>query len=72
MKTNDLIRFTAPLPDETDLTMRIIEMRGDRMLVEYLVGMNINPTGIVQVSDMETDISRNPEIKQLWRIISLY
>jgi len=53
MKTNDLIRFTAPLPDETDLTMRIIEMRGDRMLVEYLVGMNINPTGIVQVSDVE-------------------
>jgi hypothetical protein len=52
MKQNDVIKFKHPMPDETNLTMRIIEVNDDRLLVEYLVGMNINPTGIVQLSDV--------------------
>jgi hypothetical protein len=53
IKTNDIVKFTNPLPDETGLVMRVLEVNSDRLLVEYLVGMNINPSGIVFLSDVE-------------------
>lgn len=53
IKTGDTVRFVNPTPDEEGLTMRVIELRGERILVEFLVGLDINPTGNVMVVDVE-------------------
>jgi hypothetical protein len=52
-KTSHVVTFINPLPDEIGLIMRILEINGDRAIVEYMVGMNINPTGIVLLSDIK-------------------
>jgi hypothetical protein len=53
MNANDLVKFSNPNQDEIGLTMKVIEVNGDRALVEYQVGMNINPTAIVMTAEIE-------------------
>jgi hypothetical protein len=53
MKQDDIVKFTNPMPDEIGLTMKVLEIDGSWLLVEYLVGMNINPTGIASLSEVE-------------------
>jgi hypothetical protein len=51
-QVNDLVKFANPLPEETGLVMRVLEVNGDRLLVEYRVNMVILPTGIVNTNDV--------------------
>ena len=54
MKTGDLVKFKEAMePGEERLVMRVIEMRGDRVLVECLVeGLHILPTSVYPVADL--------------------
>lgn len=54
MKQNDLVAFKNPEPDEKDLIFKVIELRGDRVLVQstseaYL----IKPTFVYLQSDLK-------------------
>jgi len=36
MKKNSLVQFRRPFADEIDITYRVIEERGDRLLIEAI------------------------------------
>ncbi len=54
MKEGDMVKFREPMePGEERLVMRVIEMRGDRVLVECLVdGMMLLPQSVYSVADL--------------------
>ena len=54
MKKGDLVRFKVAMePGEERLVMRVVEMRGERVLVECLVeGLRILPTAVYPVADL--------------------
>ena len=53
MKTGDLVKFKVVMePGDERLVMRVLEMRGDRVLVECLVEMHILPTAVYPVADL--------------------
>lgn len=49
---NSIVEFVNSNPDEVGLTMRVIEVNESRILVEYLVGLTINPTAVILLSDV--------------------
>jgi hypothetical protein len=54
MVTGQLVKFTHPVDDsESHLVMKVLELRGDRVLVEYILNMPYNPTANVVLSDIE-------------------
>ena len=53
MKKGDFVMLTNPLPDESGLILSVLEMRGDRVLVEAQVDMNLKPTTVYMVDDLE-------------------
>ena len=53
ISVGDNVKFTNPMQDEIGLTMKVLEVNGDRLLVEYNVDMHIKPSGIVLVADVE-------------------
>lgn len=52
-RPGDLVRFKNPTSDEKNLVMRVVEVNGDRILVEYQVGMNINPTQTIAANEIK-------------------
>ena len=56
-KVNQLVTFINPFPDEIGLVMRVLEVNGDRLLVEYQVkNLEILPTGIVRTCEVKEHI----------------
>lgn len=56
MKTitvSSLVVFINPFPDEIGLVMKVLEVNGDRLLVESLVNQPINPTSVILAADVE-------------------
>lgn len=53
MKKGDFVMLKNPLPDEIGLILSVVEMRGDRVLVEAQVDMNLKPTTVYLVDDIE-------------------
>ena len=58
LKKDDVVEFAKPMPDELDkagksVRMKILEDRGDRVLVEDQVGMEIKPTRVVAKADLK-------------------
>lgn len=53
MKKKDFVMLINPLPDEVGLIMSVLEMRGDRVLVEAQVDMNLKPTAIYLEYELE-------------------
>ncbi len=53
MKNGDTVKFAQCLePGDDTLTFTVLEMRGDRVLVEANVGMRLNPTYVYPTADM--------------------
>jgi hypothetical protein len=53
MKNGDFVMFTVPLSDEEGVLFQVLEMRGDRAMIEAQVDMNFKPTQVNQVEDLE-------------------
>lgn len=53
MKNGDTVQFKQPYSDEIGLQMRVLEMRGDRVLVEAQVDMFLKPTSVHLVAELE-------------------
>jgi len=53
MKAGDQVKFKAPFPDEVGLKFIVLEMRGDRALIEAQVPMTFKPTEVQPVADLE-------------------
>jgi len=54
MKEGDKVRFKEVIDDgDEETVMTVIEMRGDRVLVEeHGTGMHITPTSVYPISDL--------------------
>ena len=54
MQKNDLVKFSEILePGDENLVMRVLEVNGDRVLVETLLpGWSILPTNVFKISDL--------------------
>lgn len=53
MKTNDMVKFANPMPDEdASGVYRVVEVNGDRCIIEVQVEMAIKPTQVVMVADL--------------------
>ncbi len=53
LKAGTIVQFANPEdPEEADLRMRILEDNGNRVLVEYLFGWDINPTQTIPRKDV--------------------
>lgn len=58
MQVGDYVVFANPLPDEirldgTQITMEVLEMRGEFVLVADNLGHAINPTRVVRADELE-------------------
>ncbi len=54
MKVGDTVKMVEPTPDESGLErFRVLELRGDRVLVEFICDLPIPPTYVFQVSEVE-------------------
>ena len=55
MKVGDVVRFAAPeTEDEESERFVVLDLRGDRTLVEFVCEMNIKPTFVYQTADLKT------------------
>jgi hypothetical protein len=51
---NSIVEFKNPYPDEIGLTMRVLEVNGDRLLVEQQAkNLEFLPTTIVQINEVK-------------------
>lgn len=54
MKVGDTVKMVQPTPDESGLErFRVLELRGDRVLVEFLCDLRVPPTYVFPLSDVE-------------------
>lgn len=54
MKAGDTVKLVTPMPDESGLErFRVLEMRGDRVLVEFICDLRIPPTYVYPTTDVE-------------------
>jgi len=54
LKPGDVVKFKNPLnADEATERHTVLELRGDRVLVEYICDMNLKPTGVYMVAELE-------------------
>ncbi len=54
MKAGDTVKLVTPMPDESGSErFRVLEMRGDRVLVEFICDLRIPPTYVYPVTDIE-------------------
>lgn len=53
LKVNDLVEFIEPMEDELGTTYRLIELNGDRCLIELVCEMRIRPTWVRLVADLK-------------------
>lgn len=54
VQVNDVVEFVNPQPDEImpnglSVRMRVLEVNGDRVLVEFDVPMGVKPTSVVSI-----------------------
>ena len=55
MNANDTVKFKNPInAEEAKHTMKVLENRGERVLVEDLIGWEINPTRNINKSELVT------------------
>jgi hypothetical protein len=53
MRTGQVVKFAAPTtPDEAAERFRVLEDRGDRVLVEFICDLAIAPTYVYPVADL--------------------
>ena len=61
IKVGDTVEFANPMPNEMQdgksIKMKVLEDRGDRVLVEYQVPMGIKPTGNVSKEHLKPPLS---------------
>ena len=59
MNIGETVRFSNPLtPDEAAERFTVLEIRGDRVLVEFICSMHLLPTFVYLLSDLEP-VTRN-------------
>lgn len=50
---DDIVEFAAPLDDEVGTTYRVVEVNGDRCIIELVCDMRIRPTWVRLVADLK-------------------
>lgn len=50
---NDIVEFVDPLDDEVGTTYRVVEVNGDRCIIELVCDMRIRPTWVRLVADLK-------------------
>jgi len=53
IQVNDLVEFIEPFEDEVGTTYRVLEVNGDRCIIEYVCDMRIRPTSVRLVADLK-------------------
>ena len=53
MKPGSLVVFRHPFADEIDMTYRVMEERGDRILIQAMVNLPYPPSQTVLRSDLK-------------------
>jgi hypothetical protein len=53
IKVNNKVQYAEPMADEIGVTFKVIEVNGDRCIIEALVGMEFNPTYVALTSDLK-------------------
>lgn len=53
IQVNDIVEFIELFEDEVGTTYRVIEVNGDRCIIEYVCTMRIRPTFVRLVSDLK-------------------
>lgn len=54
MKAGDTVKMVNPTPDESGSErFRVLELRGDRVVVEYICDLRIPPTYVYPTVDVE-------------------
>lgn len=54
MKTNDIVRFKKGLyPDEINSKYKVIEVNGDRVIIEHICNLPIPPQSVAKVDELE-------------------
>lgn len=57
IKVGDLVEFIEPMDDEVGTTYRLIELNGDRCVIELVCDMKIRPTWVRLVADLRRVVS---------------
>jgi len=52
IKVNDTVKYSEPMKDEVGMTFQVIEVNGDRCIIEANNGMHIKPTYVAKVADL--------------------
>ncbi len=53
LNVNDTVEFAEPMADEVGVTFTIVEMNGDRCVIEANVDMPIKPQTVAMVADLK-------------------
>ncbi len=53
IQVNDLVEFIEPLADEVGTTYRVLEVNGDRCVIEFICDMRIRPTFVRLLADLK-------------------
>ena len=53
MQKGDLVRYSEPMEDEVSTTYTIDEVNGDRVIMTANMGLNINPSYIALIDELE-------------------
>jgi hypothetical protein len=54
MKIGDIVKFLDGLyPDENGASYRVIEINGDRAIIEFICDLPVPPQSIAKVSELE-------------------
>jgi hypothetical protein len=66
VKVGDTVKMVSPTPDETGTErFRVLELRGDRVLVEFVCDLRIPPTYVYPTSDVEVVEINGPPVSSL-------
>ena len=52
MKPNDIVKYSHPQAGEEDLRFLLLEVNGDRVLIQLICDYTIKPTETVLLSDV--------------------
>lgn len=53
IKVNDIVEFIEPFDDEAGTTYKVLEVNGDRCIIELICDMRIRPTWIRLTNDLK-------------------
>jgi hypothetical protein len=56
---DDIVEFVDPLEDEVGTTYRVVEVNGDRCIIELVCDMRIRPTWVRLVADLKRVVDRD-------------